>query len=152
MTSKNGHDGHSIPGLDGTGRSKTTAISSLEPSITMTTSPLLNIGVVGLGRMGNRHASNILRLVPRARLLCVCTIAPHEQEWAVRNLVPHEVQLFTTFEDMIAAPGLQAVVIASSTALHVSQTMIALDKGLHVLCEKPIASSASEVSYHVHYP
>lgn len=109
---------------------------------------LLNVGIVGLGRMGNRHATNFLRLVPRARLLCVCTPAPAELDWAKENLAPHGVQIYASFEEMIAVDGLQAVVIASSTALHVPQTLAALERGLHVLCEKPISTSVDEVSYY----
>jgi myo-inositol 2-dehydrogenase/D-chiro-inositol 1-dehydrogenase len=107
---------------------------------------ILNVGIVGLGRMGNRHASNFLRLVPRARLLCVCTPAQHELKWAEEHLVPHGVQVYASFEEMLAVKDLEAVVIASSTALHVPQTLAALERGLHVLCEKPISTSVAEVS------
>ncbi|OJJ33827.1 hypothetical protein ASPWEDRAFT_113017 [Aspergillus wentii DTO 134E9] len=102
----------------------------------------LNIGVVGIGRMGQRHALNILHRVPRARLLCVCSPAPHEIEWAQQQLQPEGVQVFADFDEMIATPGLQAVVIASSTHLHVMHTLAAMERGLHVLCEKPISTDA----------
>jgi myo-inositol 2-dehydrogenase/D-chiro-inositol 1-dehydrogenase len=105
----------------------------------------LNIGVVGIGRMGQRHALNILHHVPRARLLCVCSPAPHEIEWAEQTLKPEGVQVFADMEQMIQTPGLQAVVIASSSNLHITHTLAAMERGIHVLCEKPITTDVAEV-------
>lgn len=105
----------------------------------------LNIGVVGIGRMGQRHALNLLHRVPRARLLCVCSPALHEIEWAKQQPKPEGVQVFADFEEIICTPGLQAVVIASSTNLHVMHTLAAMDRGLHVLCEKPVTTDTTVV-------
>ncbi|GIJ86529.1 hypothetical protein Asppvi_005418 [Aspergillus pseudoviridinutans] len=98
-----------------------------------------NIGVVGLGRMGQRHALNVLQ-VPRARLFAVCSPAPHEIGWAKKTLQPEGVKVFDTFDAMIRTPGLDAVVIASPTDLHFSQTLAAMELGIHVLCEKPVTT------------
>ncbi|KAF6789383.1 oxidoreductase [Colletotrichum sojae] len=105
----------------------------------------LNIGVVGIGRMGQSHAMNLLRLVPRAKLTCVCSPAQADLDWAAANLKPHGVKAYSTFEEMIENPGLQAVVISSITALHMPQTLAAIERGIHVLCEKPICNSISEL-------
>lgn len=108
-----------------------------------------NIGVVGLGRMGQRHALNVLHHVPRARLIAVCSPAPHEIEWAKETLQPEGVQVFDSFEAMICTPGLDVVIIASPTELHFSQTLAAMDLGIHVLCEKPVTRDISQVRNHV---
>jgi myo-inositol 2-dehydrogenase/D-chiro-inositol 1-dehydrogenase len=105
----------------------------------------LNVGVVGLGRMGQRHALNILQRVSGARLFSVCTPAPHELQWAREHLEPQGVQVFAEFDDMIGIPGLEAVIIASSTPLHVEHTEKAIERGVHVLCEKPITTDLSLV-------
>ncbi|TDZ23966.1 Myo-inositol 2-dehydrogenase [Colletotrichum orbiculare MAFF 240422] len=106
---------------------------------------LLHVGVVGIGRMGQRHAINILQLVPRARLLCACSPAEADLDWAATNLEPHGVKVYPTFEEMIETPGLDAVIISSITDLHMPQTLAAFEKGIHVLCEKPICRSISEL-------
>ncbi|KAK3630901.1 hypothetical protein LTR56_017174 [Elasticomyces elasticus] len=105
----------------------------------------LNVGVVGLGRMGRRHAVNILNQTPRATLLCACSPAEQDLVWAREHLVPFGVRVVPSFEEMIETPGLDAVIIASATHLHISQTTEALDKGLHVLCEKPICKTLEEL-------
>ena len=51
------------------------------------------------------------------------------------------------FDDPIAmldSAGLDAVVVASSNDSHFPLTMAALDRGLHVLCEKPLAQNAAQ--------
>jgi myo-inositol 2-dehydrogenase / D-chiro-inositol 1-dehydrogenase len=107
---------------------------------------LLQVGVVGIGRMGQRHALNLLKLIPRVRLVCACSPAESDLQWAEEHLVPAGVKIFRTFEEMIDFPGLEAVVIASATALHHQHTLESLRRGIHVLCEKPIAASMNEVS------
>ncbi|OAP62427.1 hypothetical protein AYL99_04630 [Fonsecaea erecta] len=112
-----------------------------------TSSPVrkLNVGVVGIGRMGRRHAMNILWRVPRAKLLCACSPAQPDLIWAEEHLVPHGVQVYPTFEEMIQTPGLDAVIIASATELHLEHTTASLDRGIHVLCEKPVCTSVAEL-------
>lgn len=105
----------------------------------------LRVGVVGLGRMGQRHALNILHKCPRASLLGVCSPAESDLSWGAQNLKAHGVELFRSIEEMVQMPELEAVVIASNTALHMEHTLVALDQDLHVLCEKPVCTSAVEV-------
>ncbi|RMZ11834.1 hypothetical protein D0862_02821 [Hortaea werneckii] len=105
----------------------------------------LKVGVVGLGRMGRRHAHNILHSVPNASLVCACSPAPADLEWAHEALEPYDVKVVTSFGEMIETPGLEAVIIASSTFLHATQSKQALDKGIHVLCEKPLTKSIEEM-------
>ena len=106
----------------------------------------LNVGVVGIGRIGQRHALNVLHVLPRTNLLCVCSPAQPDLDWAEIHVRPYGVQVFKTAEEMLETPGLEAVIIASATFLHVKHSLQALDKRIHVLCEKPIATSLNEVS------
>lgn len=89
---------------------------------------------------------NILHQVPRARLVCACSPAEADIVWADEHLVPYGVRVVRTFEEMIETPDLAAVIIASATHLHTSQTKVCLERGLHVLCEKPVCQNLSEVS------
>ncbi|TKX21848.1 oxidoreductase-like protein 22 [Elsinoe australis] len=65
--------------------------------------------------------------------------------WGKEELEPYGVTLTTTFEEMIETPGLEAIIIASSTHLHTSQSLAALDRGIHVLCEKPICKTTDQL-------
>ncbi|KAL2807839.1 hypothetical protein BJX63DRAFT_439845 [Aspergillus granulosus] len=101
----------------------------------------LAVGAAGLGRMGKRHALNFLNRAPRATLVAAFSPDPEEISWAKLNLEPHGVTLYTKYEDMINHPGLQAVVIGTATSVHAEEAVKAIEKDLHVLCEKPLSIS-----------
>lgn len=52
------------------------------------------------------------------------------------------VASYTDYEQMLAQEKtLQAIVVASATTVHAEQAIKAIERGLHVLCEKPISTS-----------
>ncbi|KAL8745008.1 MAG: hypothetical protein Q9190_002822 [Brigantiaea leucoxantha] len=106
-------------------------------------SPLtLCVGVAGLGRMGKRHALHFLNRTPRASLIAASTPSTEELEWAKQHLEPHGVALYEDYDSMLRHPGLQAIVVASVTTVHADQAIKALEADKHVLCEKPLSTSA----------
>ncbi|KAJ2978916.1 hypothetical protein NUW58_g7343 [Xylaria curta] len=105
----------------------------------------LNVGVVGIGRIGREHAKNLLHKVHRARLLVACSPAEEDLEWGAKELAPYGVQVIKTFEELIETPGLDAILIASPTKLHSPQAHAAIDRGIHVLVEKPVCATIDEV-------
>lgn len=57
----------------------------------------------------------------------------------------HDIPLvYTDYREMIAQASLDAVVVAARDDLHYPVVMEALDAGLHVLCEKPLATTADQ--------
>lgn len=58
----------------------------------------------------------------------------------------HHIPLrFASIEEMAASEAVDAVYIASPNALHAEQAIQCVERGKHVLCEKPLASNAAEV-------
>ncbi|KAG9515515.1 NAD binding Rossmann fold oxidoreductase, partial [Aureobasidium melanogenum] len=104
----------------------------------------LNIAVVGLGRMGKRHAKTLLYRVPHAALVAVCSNDETELEWAREFFKDSNIEVFSSFDDMLGKDGLQAVWVSTSTNVHASMTTACIKKGLHVLCEKPISQDLEE--------
>ncbi|KAI0102105.1 NAD(P)-binding protein [Nemania sp. FL0031] len=101
----------------------------------------LKVGVAGLGRMGKRHAVNFLHRTPRAEVVAAFTPDESEQVWARANLEPHGVTIYSDYNEMLKHTGIQAVVIATATKVHAEEALAAIEKDLHVLCEKPISLS-----------
>ncbi|KAJ4315649.1 hypothetical protein N0V94_005846 [Neodidymelliopsis sp. IMI 364377] len=106
----------------------------------------IKIAVVGLGRMGKRHVHTLLYKVPRAQVVAVCSSTPEEVQWAKDNDEYREfgIAVYDKYDDMLRHPGLQAVWISTSTDVHASQSLSAIAKGLHVLCEKPLSTDIDE--------
>lgn len=62
-------------------------------------------------------------------------------EFAAKYQIPHT---FTSLEKMAASDLIDAVYIASPNSLHAPQSILFMQHGKHVLCEKPLASNARE--------
>lgn len=101
----------------------------------------LQIAAAGLGRMGKRHALNFLERTPRAELVAAFSPDASELEWAREHLAPHGVKLYSSYDEMIRQPGLDAVVIGTATPVHAEEAIKAMDLNLHVLCEKPLSTN-----------
>lgn len=114
---------------------------------TMSTPRQIAIAVVGLGRMGRRHVHNLIHKVLHAKVVAVCTTDAKELAWGRSNPEYQEldIQVFDDYQKMISMPGLQAVWISTSTDVHASQSLAAIEKNLHVLCEKPLSTDLNEV-------
>lgn len=99
----------------------------------------LGIAVVGVGAMGRRHAENIRRLVPEARLVAVADVA-RDQAKAVATELEIE-HAFTSLEEMLESKGkeIECVVIATPDKFHAESIKIAAAAGKQILCEKPLA-------------
>jgi myo-inositol 2-dehydrogenase/D-chiro-inositol 1-dehydrogenase len=94
--------------------------------------------------MGKRHAVNFLS-VQRAEVVAAFSPEESERAWAQENLVPWGVKIYSSYDEMIAHPDLEAICIATVTAVHADEAIKAISKGLHVLCEKPLSTTV-EVS------
>src|SRR5579872_1984195 len=99
----------------------------------------LGIGVLGIGEMGRRHASNIRSLVPGACLTAVADVALKRAQGVAQELeIEH---CFGSLEEMLECKGIDAVVIASPDKFHAQAIQAAAAAGKHILCEKPIATT-----------
>jgi predicted dehydrogenase len=93
-------------------------------------------GVIGAGWWGTTAHLPALRDHPGADVVAVQTADPGEARRIARDFnVP---QSFTSHEELLATPGLEAVVISSTANMHYEQAKAALSRGLHVLLEKPM--------------
>ena len=111
----------------------------------------LQVGIAGLGRMGARHALHFLNRTPRAELIAASTPDDNEIQWAKTYLEPFGVTLYKSYDAMLKHKGLQAIAVASVTAVHAEQAIKAIEADKHVLCEKPLSTTVEIVSIFVSY-
>jgi len=99
----------------------------------------LGIGLLGVGEMGKRHAENLRRLVPEARLVAVADVAAERARQVAAELeIEHS---FGSLEDMLARKDIQAIVIATPDKFHARCIREAAAAGKDILCEKPLATN-----------
>ncbi|MDD5351134.1 MAG: Gfo/Idh/MocA family oxidoreductase, partial [Chthoniobacteraceae bacterium] len=93
----------------------------------------IRFGIAGLGNMGGIHARSLLEgQIPRAVLAAVAD--------PVADLTPFAgAKPFRSTEEMIASGEIDAILIATPHFAHVPLGIAALERGLHVLVEKPIS-------------
>ena len=107
----------------------------------MTVDGRVQIGLVGLGYWGPNLARNIAGC-PRAQLAWACDLRP-DLLAATEDRYPG-IRTTTQFDQMLADPDLDAVVVATTVSTHYDLGAAALDAGKHVYVEKPMASSSTQ--------
>jgi predicted dehydrogenase len=98
----------------------------------------VRVGVIGIG-MGRNHAVHF-RDASESVLVALCDL--NEERLGQVAHETHPWRTYTRYEDLIADPDIDAVAIALPNALHEEVTLLALESGKHVLCEKPLAMNA----------
>ncbi len=102
----------------------------------------VKIGVVGLGRLGNRHAENIMYGIRRAEVTALCDTSQEQLSKSEGKF--RGAESFTSFSDMLEKVDLDAVAIVSPSAFHCNQIQQSLEAGLHVFCEKPLGTGMED--------
>lgn len=97
----------------------------------------IGIAVFGAGRIGARHATNVARAVPGARLIGVADIDLAAAQRAVE--AAGHGRAAPQYAEFLHDPQVQAVIVATPTDTHAAVMADAARAGKHILCEKPIA-------------
>lgn len=101
----------------------------------------LNVAVIGAGWWAVENHLPVLASRPDVEILAVCRKGAAEaQAVAERFGVP----VATEDHELLPWDELDAVVVSSPHGLHHEHTMAALGRGLHVMCEKPLAITAAD--------
>lgn len=104
---------------------------------------MTNFAVIGVGRMGTVHAMNLyFRRVRGARLYAVCDTDPSALAKAAKRFP--RAKRFADVEALLADGKVEAVVIATPHYAHADIAVACLEKGVHVLVEKPLSVTAAD--------
>ncbi|NLV41394.1 MAG: inositol 2-dehydrogenase [Candidatus Hydrogenedentes bacterium] len=104
---------------------------------------LLNIGLIGVGRIGKVHAEHLAYRIPRARLAAVSDVNLEAAAALGAKLGVGRVE--ADHRALLADPALDAVVICSPTDLHAPMIEESAAAGKHIFCEKPVARTLGEI-------
>lgn len=98
---------------------------------------MIKIGIIGYGKMGQIRAKAI-KASGKGQLVCV-------YDQSISESLPKGVTLAKSTEELINDPEIEAIFVCTPNYLNRPLTMIALNNGKHVFCEKPPAFKADEV-------
>jgi inositol 2-dehydrogenase len=102
----------------------------------------LNVGLIGLGRLGRIYATDIATRIPCARLAAVADVDESAVDSIGREFdVPRRS---TDPADVFGDPSVDAVVIVTPTSTHAAITEAAVSAGKAIFCEKPLSISLDE--------
>jgi predicted dehydrogenase len=102
---------------------------------------MLNVGIVGCGKIADGHIEEIQKL-GCARVLAVCDLEPIlAEQLALRYSVPH---WYADFDRMLSTHRLDVVHIATPPQSHLALAQKAAEEGCHVFLEKPLALNATD--------
>lgn len=99
----------------------------------------MRCAIVGLGDFGSLHAA-VLAQHPLAELTVCC-----DREPALAARVPAGTRFVTDLDEALTADGLEAVWCCTPPSTHRQVVSAALDRGLDVFCEKPLATTLTDV-------
>jgi predicted dehydrogenase len=102
----------------------------------------IRCGILGAGWWATFAHIPALENHPGVELVAVQSLDRIKAEAIARDFgIPHA---YTTAEELLDVPGLEAVIVSSTPNMHYVQAKAALDRGLHVLIEKPMTFTAAE--------
>jgi myo-inositol 2-dehydrogenase/D-chiro-inositol 1-dehydrogenase len=105
---------------------------------------MLNIGIVGMGRIGRVHAEGVTKYVPGARVAATADPSPSPESATLSEDLGLP-RILEDYHDILADPAVDAVLICSPTDTHSAVSLEALEAGKHVFCEKPIDTDTGRI-------
>ena len=103
----------------------------------------VNIGVIGVGRIGRLHARNLKYQIPGTKVLAVADIFEKSAREVASQL---EIPIAEKdYRVLLENDEIDAVVICSSTDTHAQIISEASQAGKHIFCEKPIALDLNKI-------
>ena len=101
---------------------------------------MLHAGIIGLGKMGISHAA-IVSPHPSVDLVAVCDTSSMVLD-AFKKF--SKINVYTDYVRMIDTENLDFIIIATPTRFHFEMVRYAIEKGIHIFCEKPFSLTTEE--------
>ena len=102
----------------------------------------VKVGIIGTGGISNAHMGGYKAIPDRVEMTAVCDIDEEKvKAYAAKFNVP---RWYTDYNEMLAKGDLDAVSVTTWNAAHKGAAIAALNAGVNVICEKPMAMNAEE--------
>src|SRR5215472_12606400 len=104
----------------------------------------LRIAIVGAGHRSWAHIQ-VLKALPDFEVVALADITPENLDHAA-SLIGGHPALYSDYRKLLEEQKLDGVIVITPNFLHSEVTVAALSHGLHVLCEKPMATSVDDAN------
>jgi len=112
----------------------------------MSANQKIKFAIVGCGHIGKRHAEMLIGNI-EAELVALCDIRSKSE----LEIEKYNVSFFQSIEELLAADiDLDVINICTPNGLHSDQALLVLDKGIHVVVEKPMGLSKAKCEKVLH--
>lgn len=105
----------------------------------------VKFGIIGMGNMGLKHFTNFTSGKIINGVVKAISTRRQERLDEIKEKYPGDYDVYTSHEDLINNADIDAVIIAVPHYEHPKLVIQALNKGLHVLCEKPAGVYTKQV-------
>lgn len=105
---------------------------------------MINIGIIGAGRIGKVHLESITYHVKNATVKAIADPFMNDETKAFIQKMG-VTEIYTDYKKIINDPEIDAVMVCSSTDTHAAISIEAIKAGKHVFCEKPIDQSTAKI-------
>jgi predicted dehydrogenase len=106
---------------------------------------MVNVAIVGCGNISGAHIGSYLKFPERCKIVALVDIFPEKAEASKKKFGLTDAAVFSSHEEMLAA-GIKIDLVSNCTPpyVHAQIAINCMDKKLHVLVEKPMATSLAE--------
>lgn len=108
----------------------------------------LKFSIIGCGRISKWHVEAIVNNKDDAVLVSVCDILPEKAEEKANIYIKYiqdaKVKIYTDYKEMIDKEDIDVITIATESGYHPEIAIYCMNKGKHVIVEKPMALSTKD--------
>jgi len=102
---------------------------------------MIRLGIIGTGGMGNHHASQFSS-IEGVKIVACCDISEQRRKaFAKKWKVP---AMYEDYHEMLEREEMDGVANVTLDAMHAPISIAAIEKGIPILCEKPMATNVNE--------
>lgn len=105
---------------------------------------MIDAAIVGLGWWGKTLVEAVSGVSDDIRFVAATTGSLSDDAKAFAK--EHEMELRSSYDEILADPDIDAVVLVTPNSMHSAQTIAAAEHGKHVFCEKPFALTADNAA------
>lgn len=108
----------------------------------------LKFAILGCGRISSKHVEALINNYEQAELVAVCDLVEDKavklkQQYA-NGVEREDVKIYIDYKEMLESEEIDVVSIATESGYHAKHVIDCLNKGTHILVEKPMALSVQD--------